>query len=139
MRQYLVHAYGVNPGQAIPFPFNAVIHLEDHEAFDAVAVVTSQGLLSEENGGIEVKIVGFQLLEQQSVERPRDWLSPTGVQLNQCGTILPPVDSPLLIEITPGVLVRALRPEHASAKGDQLVFNLESGGKFIGRPAWTHP
>ena len=139
MRQYLVHAYGVNPGQAIPFPFNGVIHLEDHEVFDAATLVTSQQLLSEQNGGIEVKIVAFQALEQRNVDRPRDWLSPTGVQLNECGTILPPVDSPLLIEITPGVLVRALRPEHAEHKGDQLTFNLESGGKFTGRPAWTHP
>lgn len=61
------------------------------------------------------------------------------IQLNDCGTVLPPVDSPLLIEVAPGVLLKAIRPEHAESRDDQLVFNLESGGKFIGRPAWTHP
>lgn len=137
MRQYLVHAYGVQPGQAIPFPFNGVIHLEDHEIFDAATLVTSQQLLSEQNGDIEVKIVGFQPLESQG-----RWVvhqDPEDVQLNDCSTILPPVDSPLLIELKPGVLLRAIRPEHAEHKGDQLTFNLETGGKYIGRPRWTHP
>lgn len=135
MRQYLVHAYGVNPGQAIPFPFNGVIHLEDHEVFDAATLVTSQQLLSEQNGGIEVKIVAFQPLETAAVAPAQ---IPADLQLNECGTVLPPVDSPLLIEIAPGVLLKALRPEYAEHKGDQLLFNLENGGRYIGRPRWTH-
>lgn len=136
MRQYLVHAYGVNPGQAIPFPFNGVIRLEDHEVFDSAALVTSQQLLSEQNGGIEVKIVAFQALETAAVAPAQ---VPTDLQLNECGTTLPPVDSLLLIEIAPGVLLRALRPEYAEHKGDQLLFNLANGGRYIGRPRWTHP
>lgn len=136
MRQYLVHAYGVHPGQAIPFPFNGVIHLEDHEIFDAATLLTSQNLLSEQNGGIEVKIVAFQPLETAAAAPAPVALD---IQLNECGTILPPVDSPLLIEVAPGVLLRAIRPEYAEHKGDQLFFNLQDGGRYIGRPRWTHP
>lgn len=137
MRQYLVHAYGVYPGQAIPFPFNGVIHLDDHEVFDAATLITSQNLLSEQNGGIEVKIVAFQPLETAANTSSCSVMS--DLQLNECGTILPPVDSPLLIEVAPGVLLRAIRPEYAEHKGDQLFFNLQDGGRYIGRPRWTHP
>lgn len=61
------------------------------------------------------------------------------VQLNECSVIMPPVDSPIMIEIAPGVLLKASRPAHAEARGDQLVFNLETHGQFVGRPRWTHP
>lgn len=61
------------------------------------------------------------------------------IQLNECSVIMPPVDSPILIEIAPGVLLKASRPAHAEARGDQLVFNLETHGQFVGRPRWTHP
>lgn len=61
------------------------------------------------------------------------------IQLNECSVIMPPVDSPIMIEIAPGVLLRASRPAHAEARGDQLVFNLETSGQFVGRPRWTHP
>jgi len=137
MRQYLVHAYGVQPGQAIPFPFNGVIHLEANEVFDAATLVDAEEKLREQSGCAEVKIVSFQLLESRD-DTPT-CSAMVDLQLNDCGTVLPPVDSPLLIQIAPGVLLRAIRPEHAEHKGDQLTFNLESGGKFIGRPAWTHP
>ena len=60
------------------------------------------------------------------------------VQLNECGTVLPPVDSPLVIEIQPGVMVGASRISHVERRGDQLVFDLAHGGQFVGRPRWTH-
>lgn len=68
---------------------------------------------------------------------------PTGQRLptphlNECGTILPPVDSPLLIEIAPGVLLNASRPAHVPQRDDQLMFDLDAGGMYIGRPLWTH-
>lgn len=136
MRHYLVHAIGASPQTGLT-PFNGVIHLEDHEVFDAATVITSQNLLSEQNGGVEVKIMGFQLLETR--QEQLDCRAMADVQLNDCGTILPPVDSPLLIEVAPGVLLRAIRPEYAEHKGDQLFFNLQDGGRYIGRPRWTHP
>lgn len=137
MRHYLVHAIGASPQTGLT-PFNGVIHLEDHEVFDAATVITSQNLLSEQNGGVEVKIMGFQLLESR--DGTLTCTAASGLQLNDCGTVLPPVDSPLLIQIAEDVpLLRAYRPVYAEHKGDQLEFNLEGGGKFIGRPLWTHP
>lgn len=61
----------------------------------------------------------------------------SAVHLNECSVVLPPVDSPLLIEIAPGVLLRATRPAHAESKLSQLAFDLENG-RYYGRPRWTH-
>lgn len=61
------------------------------------------------------------------------------VHLNDCSVVMPPVDSPLLIEIAPGVLLRASRDAHAESRNDLLRFRLDHGGFYTGRPRWTHP
>ena len=68
-------------------------------------------------------------------DQTREWSK--GIDLMTCGMRLPPVDSPLLIEVAPGVLAKASRPAHAESKDDTLTFTLE-GGTFLGRPRWTH-
>lgn len=136
MRQYLVHAYGVHPGQVVPFPFNGVIHLQDHEVFDAAALLESQELLKQQSNCAEVKIVAFQLLETAAVAPAPAALD---IQLNDCGTVLPPVDSPLVIEVAPGVLLQAMRHSHIQKRNAEMVFDLLHGGQYVGRPRWTHP
>lgn len=62
-----------------------------------------------------------------------------GLHLNCIdSSAMPPVDSPLIIEIQPGMLVNAKRTAHAAAKGDDLVYELQHGGLAIGRFRWTH-
>lgn len=61
------------------------------------------------------------------------------IQLNTCDRIMPPVDSPLLIEVAPGVLLKASRLTHAERRDDLLVFELGDGFQYTGRPRWTHP
>lgn len=61
------------------------------------------------------------------------------VQLNTCEKIMPPVDSPLLIEVAPGVLLRAIRKVHVEPRSAPMMFELDAGGLYTGRPRWTHP
>ena len=51
---------------------------------------------------------------------------------------LPPVDCPLLIEVSPGELIGAWRPTFAATKCDSLVFETEDG-QIEGRFPWTYP
>lgn len=74
----------------------------------------------------------------QALRLAREQRSRQTVQLNECSTVLPPVDSPLIIEIAPGVLMKASRPAHVERKNGQLAFDLFEGGQYIGRPRWTH-
>lgn len=60
------------------------------------------------------------------------------MHLNDCGTVLPPVNSPLWIEVAPNILLRASRPAHVPQRKDLLLFDLAEGGMYIGRPRWTH-
>lgn len=66
-------------------------------------------------------------------------IPPAEVHLNDCSVVMPPVDSPLLIEVAPGVLLRASRDAHAESRNDLLRFRLDHGGFYTGRPRWTHP
>lgn len=141
MRNYLVSGFFTYGGGAVR-PMAGTATLEDDEVLDlATAVRIEQILLAENNrtGTIatSMRITSFQPYETL----PAPLAAPTAeeVQLNECAVILPPVDSPILVEIAPGVLLRALRPVHAENRGDQLLFNLQNGGQFIGRPRWTHP
>lgn len=61
----------------------------------------------------------------------------TGLHLNPLDH-LPPVDCPLLIEVSPGELIRACRPTFAPTKGSALVFDTEAG-QIEGRFPWTYP
>ena len=63
--------------------------------------------------------------------------SGTGLHLNPLDH-LPPVDCPLLIEVSPGELIRACRPTFAATKRDSLVFDTEAG-QIEGRFPWTYP
>lgn len=136
MRQYLVHAIGASAKTGI-VPFNAVIHLGDHEHFGPQALLDAQRLLQEQNGGVEVKIVSFQPFELPPTNVSTSNMA--DIQLNECSTILPPVDSPLLIEVAPGVLLRAVRMTFVERRGDNMHFELDAGGMYVGRPRWTHP
>ena len=53
---------------------------------------------------------------------------------------LPPVDCPLLIEVsrTDGLL-RATRPTFIAGKGDDLIYILDDGQTLTGRFRWTYP
>lgn len=73
----------------------------------------------------------------QRVEHPIEGWTGDELKLNS-GCMLPPVSCPLLIELEPGVLVRASRPTFAESKGDQLVYETEHGLTIIGRPRWTY-
>jgi hypothetical protein len=61
----------------------------------------------------------------------------TGIHLNPRDQ-LPPVDCPLLIEVSPGELIRACRPTFAATKSSALVFDTEAG-QIEGRFRWTYP
>lgn len=52
---------------------------------------------------------------------------------------LPPVDCPLLIEVEPGRLVRAVRTSFIANKDRQMEYRLPDGTTITGRFAWTYP
>lgn len=54
-------------------------------------------------------------------------------------SVLPPVDTPLLIELEPGNLVRAMRPAFVEKRDYALEFRLDNGGTVFGRFRWTYP
>lgn len=138
MRQYLVGGFIRYPGET--FPLKGVAVLEDDEVMDAQTLAKVEAiLLGESNlsggGATRVAITTFQPFETKvpAAAPPEE-----PIHLNECSVILPPVDSPLLIEIAPGVLLRATRDEHAQRRNDLLRFKLQDGGFFVGRPRWTH-
>lgn len=136
MKQYLVSGY-LRFGGGQTQPARGMALLSPGEVMDPTAVSDVERiLLAEHNrtGAIatEWRVTGFQPYETQAVAQPA-----AEPHLNECSVVLPPVDSPLLIEIAPGVLVRATRPAHAQTRDDYLRFDLEHGW-FTGRPRWTH-
>lgn len=139
MKQYLVAGHIVfhTAGQFLPVKGIAV--LEDHEVMDIGTLAKVEEILLREHNTLgkmavakAIVLHSFQPFETPPVAQPA-----AEPHLNECSVVLPPVDSPLLIEIAPGVLVRATRPAHAQTRDDYLRFDLEHGW-FTGRPRWTH-
>lgn len=160
MRTYLVSGFIQFQLLTDWLPLKAQAVLEDHEVMDLSTIAKIEAQLLHENNltntiAKRVAITHFQPIEtalltpqgalrmwREGLGRPiaEEWAKTEQLQLNDCSVILPPVDSPLLIELMPGVILRAIRPEFAEHRGDQLLFNLEGGnGQYIGRPRWTHP
>lgn len=149
MRQYLINGYLEFTGK----PFRCILGgraiLEDHEVMDHATLRKVEALLLAEQLELRdagkgvaawAEPCGFKVTSFQPFETSAAVVQAAAApHLNECSVVLPPVDSPLLIEIAPGVLLKASRPAHAEARGDQLVFNLETHGQFVGRPRWTHP
>lgn len=140
MRKYLVSGFLTYGGGATQ-PMAGTAVLEDHEIMDLATVGKVQHILLLENNrtgtiATSLRITSFQPFETPAAVQP---VPAPAVHLNPADfAALPPVDSPLLIEIAPGVLVLASRPAHAEQKGDDLRFDLPSGGRVVGRFRWTH-
>lgn len=127
-------------------PYVGYAALQPSEVMDRDTVRTVQHLLLEEAQSFSAqqglplpagfRAHSFQPFETSAAVQPEP---APAVHLNPADfAALPPVDSPLLIEIAPGVLVLASRPAHAEQKGDDLRFDLPSGGHVVGRFRWTH-
>ena len=54
-------------------------------------------------------------------------------------TTLPPVGCPLLIEVEPGKLVHAQRPQFVEHRGNDLTYRLSDGTEIHGQYRWTYP
>ena len=140
MKQYLVAGFITFQRLTDWLPIKAIALLEDHEVMDHATLAKVEAILLQENNAGDnavakaVQITSFQPFETQVVAQPA-----AEPHLNECSVVLPPVDSPLLIELAPGVLLRAKRPAHAEQREDLLLFDMTTGGMFIGRPRWTHP
>lgn len=149
MRHYLVQGHILAVGGNRPF--RGVATLEPHEVMDfstlqkvedqllaearALWEELPEGVRSRSPKPKDCQVGSFQPFETPASAPAQ---KPVDVQLNDCGTVLPPVDSPLIIEIAPGVLLRATRPAHVQQRNELLMFDLEAGGMYIGRPRWTH-
>lgn len=141
-REYLVAGILQFYGQLEQKVFTAIVPLRQDEVMDAarIAQVEQEALRAQnKNGTIATAcmVTSFQMLEMKwrfSFETP----AADEIHLNECDVILPPVDSPLLIELAPDILLPATREAHAEKREDLLVFNLDSGGWYTGRPRWTH-
>lgn len=122
------------------YPFMQLIELDDHEVLDVAKLHEVQGICETELRdrlamGDRVVLTGWQVLEGASAPDK----APTELHLNSIDAAnLPPVDSPLLIEIAPGVLLKATRPAHVEDKHAELRFDLDAGGYAVGRFRWTH-
>lgn len=155
MKQYLVSGFtylehGADLGGGFErIPLVAKATLEPHEVMDPTTVQKVEQILMLEARAIErtrpegmqdqifeLRIHSFQPFETSAEFVP---VPPAAPHLNECSVVMPPVDSPLLIELAPGVLLKATRDEHAESRNDLLRFRLEHGGFFTGRPRWTHP
>ena len=137
MRQYLISGFFTYAaGQVRPTVGTAT--LQPHEVMDPATVAEVERILLAENNrfgtiATSMRVTGFQPYEVQG-----DREAPA-LHLNAADSgAMPPVRSPLLIEIEPGVVVPATRTEHVAAKGDALQYVLPSGGVLIGRFRWTH-
>lgn len=60
-----------------------------------------------------------------------------GYQFNSADA-LPPVDTPLLIEVN-GVVVLVKRTGFIANKSDDMVYVTPEGRKYYGRFPWTYP
>lgn len=137
MKYYLVSGHLVYAAGQIQH-FRLIRTLAPGECMDpAMMTQMEKQILAENNRqgtiGKLAMITSFQAFETTPPVPPAE------VHLNDCSVVLPPVDSLLLIEIAPDVLLKATRPAHADSREDQLTFDLKDGGVYIGRPRWTHP
>ena len=64
--------------------------------------------------------------------------APEPPHLNPPGD-LPPVDCPILIELTPGQLVRAERTKPVPTRGDDMQYRMHDGSLTVGKFRWTYP
>ncbi len=154
-RTYLLQCLAVG----INAPFSATVVLQDDETFDLPMLAKVEKILLQEQYALHpeckrslhaVKVFSFRPFEvspgsTEPLGPTRTGMSQLAtlatdpeIQLNDCGTVLPPVESRLVIEIAPGVLLKAMRNTHAASRDDKLEFHLEAGGTYIGRPRWTH-
>lgn len=140
MRKYLVSGFLVYSGGAVR-PLAATAVLNPDECMNPVTVAQVEKILLDENNRTGAVATSMRVTHFQPFETapPASEVIQEVVQLNECSVIMPPVDSPLLIEVAPGVLLRATRPAHAANRNDPLLFNLEHGGSYLGQPRWTHP
>lgn len=140
MRKYLVSGYFTYAGGAVR-PIAGTATLTPEECMDPSTVAQVEKILLDENNRTGTIATSMRVTQFQPFETapPAAGVTQEAVQLNECSVIMPPVDSPLLIELAPGVLLRATRPAHAANRKDPLLFNLEHGGSYLGQPRWTHP
>ncbi|MDX0622873.1 hypothetical protein GOD54_23525 [Sinorhizobium medicae] len=141
MRTYLVSGFIQFQLLTDWLPLKAHAVLEDGEVMDLSTIAKIEAQLLHENNLTNTIAKRVAITHFQAVNTAARLCVPveSDLQLNECAVVLPPVDSPLLIEIKPCMILRAIRPEFAEHRGDQLLFNLEGGGQYIGRPRWTHP
>lgn len=142
MKTYLVSGYLYFKSNA-PVPFCGTAVTEPGEVMDLKTLRRVEEIVLAEHlaklppnkvPAYNAGIASFQPFETSAVAQPA-----AEPHLNECSVVLPPVDSPLLIEIAPGMLLKAKRPAHAEQREDLLLFDLDVGGMYIGRPKWTHP
>lgn len=127
-----------------PMPFSQIISFEPHEVLDVAKLHEVHGICVAEVGAAwrgvlpstwQLIITGFNQLEDGKGPQ----LPPLTLHLNPADSgAMPPVGSPLIIEIQPGVLIKASRLKHAEHKDAQLQYDLEGGGYVVGRFPWTH-
>ncbi|WP_288081565.1 hypothetical protein [Pseudomonas sp.] len=124
-----------------------------------VRLADAQRLLSERDAEIErLQEVNRVQLEVASVHgeacslilKERDQLrariaeleakqhAPESPHLNPPGD-LPPVDCPILIELTSGQLMRAERTGHVPTRGDDMQYRMRDGSLTTGKFRWTYP
>ena len=143
MKPYLVSGHIVfhTPGQFLPVKGTAL--LEDDEVMDPPTLAKVEAILLHEHNTLgKMAVAKAIVLHSFQPYEPLPVTEPVVLpHLNECAVVLPPVGSPLLIEIAPGVLVRASRPSHAPTRDDYLRFDIEGNtdGWYVGRPRWTHP
>lgn len=140
-RSYLFSGWVSSPFGA-PVPFNQIIDLAPDEVLDVVKLHEIQGICETEIGSAwreqlpsewRLIISGFSALPGPN---PMPVLT---LHLNPADSgAMPPVGSPLIIEIQPGVLIKATRLKHAEQKDAELRYDLEGGGYVVGRFPWTH-
>lgn len=129
MPQYLIHF--MHKTETLHTTYRALHELP--ALTEATLLGTEKALTERVGRGGYVEILAVTRMDDTPVPRP--WSST--LQLNGCSVVMPPVESPLLIEVAPGVIAHATRSAHAENRDDALHFNLECG-TFIGRPRWTH-
>ncbi len=60
------------------------------------------------------------------------------VHLNPA-SVLPPVDTPLIIRIPDGRIVKAMRPIFLTNRNDLILYRFEDGSEVEGRFPWSYP
>lgn len=141
MKTYLVSGiFTFSDGQTRPFASTHTLGPSGCMDFQTLTYVEALALEHQNRNGTIAQLAQAHSFQQLETAPP---VPPAEVHLNDCSVVMPPVDSPLLIEIAPGVLVRAQRPVHAASRDDHLRFEVLDNngwvtGEFIGRPRWTH-